>query len=108
MELLRGVSGQMELRESRVIDVGQKLTNLVGAGKDPAKAGMGETRIPAKFRFRRFFEHDHFRGAGLFCRHGGLKGGAATADDDHWDVFSSHGSCLPNNKNPQSESRNLS
>ena len=49
MELLRGVSGQMELRESRVIDVGQKLANLVGAGKYPAKTSMGESRIATEF-----------------------------------------------------------
>src|SRR5690349_481923 len=98
MELLGCVSGQIELRESRVIYIGQELANLVGARKYPAKSGMREPRVAAEFRLRRLFEHDYLGRAGLFCGHRGFKRRATTAYYDHGYSFSSHHSCLPGEK----------
>src|ERR1051325_6482590 len=98
MELVGCISGQMELCESRIIDVRQELPNLVRAGKYPAKSGMGEPRVAAEFRLRRLFGHDYLGHAGLFCGHRGFKRRATTADDDHGHSFSSHHSCLPSEK----------
>ena len=76
----------------RVIHVRQELADLFGAGKHPAKTGVGKARVAAELRLRRFFEHDDFRRARLFSRDRRLKSGAAAADNDHGNVFSSHDS----------------
>ena len=89
MKLFGRVGRNMKFREHGVIHVRQELANLFGAGKYPAKTGVREARIAAEFRLRRFFEHHHFRRARLFGRDRRLERGAATADHDHRDVFSS-------------------
>ena len=90
VKLFRRVGRNVKFGEHRVIHVRQELADLFGAGKYPAKSGVREARIAAEFRLRRFFEHDDLRRARLFRRDRRLERGAATADHDHRDVFSSH------------------
>ena len=90
MKLFRRIGRDMQFRKHRVVHVRQELANLFGAGKYPAKTGVGKARVAAEFRLRRFFEHHHFWRARLFRRYRRLERGAAAADHDHGDVLSSH------------------
>jgi hypothetical protein len=60
--------------------------------KTPSETGMGKPRVAAELGLRRFFEHDDLRRACLFSSDRRLKGGAAAADYDYGNVFSSHDS----------------
>ena len=84
----------MKFPKCRLVQVRHELVNFISAGKNPAKAGVGKTRVAVEFRLRRFFEHDDFRCARLLSRDRRFKGGAAAAHHYDRDVFGSHGFCF--------------
>ena len=54
VKLLSRVGGQMQFLKHRVVHFRQERANLVGAGKYPAKAGVGIARVATELRLRCF------------------------------------------------------
>src|SRR5262245_25370570 len=92
MKRCRSVCRQVELQNSRIVEVGQKLADFLGTGKHPAETGMRVPRVAAKLRLWRFLEHDDLRRSGLFGRHRRFESRAAAADHEYSNIFSSHDS----------------
>ena len=90
MKLFGRIGGEMQFLKDRVIQLRQEPPNLVGAGKNPAKAGVRIARVAAEFRLGRFFQHDDSRRSRLSCRHRRFERRAASTHDHHRDVFSLH------------------
>jgi hypothetical protein len=92
VKLFSRVGGKMQLLKHRIVYFRQEPANLVGAGKDPAKAGVGKPRVATEFRLRRFLQHDDSRRGRLSRCDRRFESGAAAADNYNRDVFSPHGS----------------
>src|SRR5262245_44629689 len=92
VKLFSRVGGKMKLLKHRIVHFRQKRANLISAGKDPAKAGMGKPSVATELRLRCFLQHDDSRRARLSRRHRCFESNTATADNYHGDVFSPHGS----------------
>ena len=81
-KLLLRIGRNLQALEIVVVDVGDELTNFLGAAVPEPKAGAGIAGIAAIFRFRRLLEHDDPIGAVLPRRDRGIERGASSADDD--------------------------